>query len=187
MLVSLGIAAFAAALVGIATTVVVRLQREEVKASGERIANATERAANAEARAAEAKLELERFKAPRELNPQDEQNIVAAVNRFSGQQFGITTYWDLKEAVDFSNQLLFALHNAGWIFIKPEEGKQSFLFAGTTGVQIWIHVDADPSVKEAANALASALEEIGQAPSLREMDPSSPKDNKIALNIGTKP
>jgi hypothetical protein len=105
------------------------------------------------------------------------------VTKFAGQE--VATFWDVKEALDFSNQLHRTLIKAGWKNIPLGKGG-AFLLGGLTGVHIWIHPDADPAVKDAANALVSVLEEIGQSPKLRLQNSANPKDNKINLNIGTK-
>lgn len=149
------------------------------------LAESNERAALAEQKAAEAKLALEKFKAPRVLSLEEQQLIIFKVVKFKGQEYRITTFWDIKEALDFSNQLHHALQAAGWQYIPPGEGG-AFLLGGIIGVQVWVHPDADPSVKEAANALVSVLGELGQPSVLKLQNPKNTKDNKISLNIGTK-
>ncbi len=140
----------------------------------------------AERTAAEAKLALERFKAPRVLSPQEQQLIVSKISKYGGQEYLLTTFWDLKEPLDFSNQLHQTLLTAGWKYIPPGKGG-SFLLGGLAGVQVWVHPEADPAVKDAANALVSALEKIGQSPTLKLKNSQNAKDNTIHLNIGTKP
>ena len=149
------------------------------------LAESNERAAHAEQESAEAKLALEKFKAPRVLSPQEQQVIASRVSKFVGQEYSVTTFWDLKEPLAFSNQLHHVLQAAGWKYIPPGEGG-AFLLGGIAGVQVWVHPDADLPVKEAATALISALEEIGQNPTLKLQNPKNAKDNKINLNIGTK-
>lgn len=195
MVLSLVVAGIAAVVVGFSTFLVVKLQRQEVKATadafaqykidaGVKIAEASEGAAKANERAAEANLALEKFKAPRSISPQERQLIVSSVGKFAGQEFKVTTYPDLKEAVDFATQLSYTLAEAKWKFIQPDG---SFPFPGVAGVLVWVHVGADPKVKDAANALVLALEIIGKAPTLKHTAPNSPIDNKIELTIGTKP
>lgn len=149
------------------------------------LAESNERAAQAEQKAAEAKLALERFKAPRVLSQQEQQLIVSKASKFTGQEYTVTTFWDINEALAFSNQLHNTLLTAGWKFIPPGEGG-SFLLGSMIGVQVWMHPDADPSVKDAANALLSVLSEIGQPSILKLENPKNTKNNKIHLNIGTK-
>jgi hypothetical protein len=149
------------------------------------LAESNERAAHAEQKAAEAKLALEKFKAPRVLSPQEQQLIVSRLSKFAGQEYLITTYWDIKESLDFSNQIHHTLRTAGWqYFVPPDKG--GFLFDVTVGVEVWVHPDADLPVKDAATALVSALEEIGQNATLKLQNPKNAKDNKLALIIGTK-
>jgi hypothetical protein len=149
------------------------------------LAESNERAAHAEQKAAEAKLSLEKFKAPRVLSLQEQQLIISKVSKFVGQEYTITTFWDLKEPLAFSNQLHQVLLTSDWKYIPPGEGG-SFLLGGIAGVQVWVHPDADLPVKDAATALVSALEEVGQNPTLKLQNPKNAKDNKIGLNIGTK-
>jgi hypothetical protein len=150
------------------------------------LAESNERAAQAEQKAAEAKLALEKFKAPRVLSLQEQQLIIAKVSKFVGQDYTVTAFWDLKEPLAFSNQLHHTLLTSGWKYIPPGEGG-AFLLGGMAGVQVWVHPDADLPVKDAANALVSVLEELGQAPTLKLQNSKNDKDNKIHLNIGTKP
>lgn len=154
--------------------------------ANERAAKAHERAAQAEQKAAEAKLALEKFKAPRVLSPQEQQLIISKISRYAGQEYLITTFWDIKESLGFGNQLHQTLLSAGWKYVPPGEGG-SFLLGGLAGVQVWVHPEANPPVKDAANALVSILEEIGQAPTLKLQNPKNAKDNRVHLNVGTKP
>ena len=140
---------------------------------------------NAELRAAEANLALEKFKAPRILTPEEQQLLISKVSKFEAQEYEVITYLDMKEARDFSEQLSLTLSTAGWKFVQLKSN--SWPLPGTSGVHVFVHGNADPKIKDAANALVSALEAIGKAPALKQMDPKSPKDNKIALSIGTKP
>jgi len=154
--------------------------------ANERAAKAHERAAEAERKAAEAQLALEKFKAPRVLSSGDQKIIISIISKFAGQEYAVTTFWDLKESLAFSNQLHQTLLLAGWKYIPHGEGG-SFLMGGLTGVQVWVHPAADPMVRAAADGLVDALEQVAQAPTLKLENPKNPKDNKIRLNVGTKP
>lgn len=154
--------------------------------ANERAAKAHERAAEAERRAAEAQLALEKFKAPRVLSSVDQKVIISKISKFAGQEYTVTTFWDLKESLAFSNQLHQTLLTAGWKYIPSGEGG-SFLLGGLAGVQVWVHPAADPPVRAAAAGLVAALEQIAQAPTLKVQNPKNAKDNKINLNVGTKP
>lgn len=122
--------AFVAGIVGYQVTDRV-LKESEVK-----IADANARAeeakavsAAANARAVEANLALEKFKAPRSIDPHEMQLLVSQLRKFTGQEYQVTTFWDLKEALGFSNQLHEALQKAGWKCIPHGEGG-SFLLEG---------------------------------------------------------
>ncbi len=153
--------------------------------SNERAAQANERAAQAKQKAAEASLALEKYKAPRVLSHEEQQSMISTISKFAGQEYTVTTFWDLKEPLDFSNQLHHTLTASGWKYIPPGEGG-AFLLGGLSGIQVWVHPDADASVKDAGNALVSVLAAIGQNPTLKLQNPKNPKSNKVNLNIGTK-
>jgi hypothetical protein len=159
MLWSLGGAALAALAVVISTTSVVLLQREEVRQSEERIS-----AANA--RAAEAQLALEKFKAPRLLNPDAIQRIVEQLKPFSGSVFdaGIGPKGD-PEPTAFLRGLTAALTAAGWKFVPWTGEGETYTEApmppigltAVTNVIIDVHPDFWSKFGRAATALARAL------------------------------
>jgi hypothetical protein len=159
---------------------------EHLAEANERAAHANERAAQAEKQAAEAKLALEKFRAPRVLTTQDQRLIVSEISKFAGQEYQVTTFWDLNEPLAFANQLHNALQAAKWKFVPQERG--TFLLGGLGGIQVWIHPSADEKTKAAANVLVSVLAAIGKEPVLKLQNPTdNPKHNLIQLNIGTKP
>ena len=177
--------AFVAGIVGYQVADVVQKENEvKIADSNARAESAKLSSAEANARAAEANLALEKFKAPRFLSTQEIQLIVSRVSKFAGQEYEVTPYWDSKESLDFSNQLHESLTTAGWKYLP--HGSGSMLFAGTAGVQVWVHPNADISVKNAADSLVSTLNELAKAPVLRMQDAATPNDNRIRLNIGTK-
>lgn len=141
--------------------------------------------AEANARAAEAHLALEKYKAPRSLDAPEVQLLVSQLRPFSGQKYQITTFWDVQEPLAFSNQLHNALQQSGWKFIPHGEGG-SFLLGVLSGVQVWVHPKAQPSVLKAADALVSALAAAGASPTLKQQDAATPNDSIIRLNVGTK-
>jgi hypothetical protein len=92
----------------------------------------------------------------------------------------------MQEPVAFANQIYTALELAGWKYIKPESAM--FMLGGTEGVQAWTHPNADAEVKQAANALVSALNSAHVAFVVHKFQNAvNPKDNKINVNVGTKP
>jgi hypothetical protein len=144
-------------------------------------ASANERAGNAENETAGLKQRL----ADRTLTDAQVHAIADKVKLFAGQEFEVTTYWDLKESMAISNRIYDALTLAGWKYLKPERGEA--LMGGVAGVLVYVHPAAGEQTKKAAAALISALNEESIAAEPRaQNDPANPT-NKIHLNIGTKP
>jgi hypothetical protein len=169
-----------------------RLSDITQKATEAQIAEANTRAeaaklqsAEANARAAEANLALEKYKAPRSIDAAALGVIKDALQEFAGQEYQVTTFWDQKEPLAFSEQLHQALQRAGWKFISHGAGG-SFLLGGMSGVQVWVHPNAASHVKTAADALAAVLAQLDLAPVRKQQDASVPADNIIRLNVGTK-
>jgi len=142
-------------------------------------------AATALKEASQAQLALEKLKTPRSLTDDQLSSVIEALEPFAGQEFAITTYWDMKEPLAFANRLYEPLTRARWKYIKPD--RATFLLGGIEGVQIWIHPDADPLTKQAREALLAALKGADIAVEQKEQNPSNPKTNLIELNVGTKP
>jgi hypothetical protein len=142
-------------------------------------------AAEANARALEAQLALEKFKAPRVLTGEHVQQIVDKLKEYVGPEFQIVTYWDMKEPLAFANQIYTPLVRAGWKYIELE--KAAFMLGGNEGVQVWRHPDSDDRVQKAADALVTALNDADVTAVLKLQNSANPIDNKINLNIGTKP
>src|SRR6266480_2451658 len=133
-----------------------RLSDVTQKATEAQVAEANARAeaaklqsAEANARAAEAKLALEKYKAPRSIDATALADIKDALQKYAGQEYQITTFWDLKEPLAFSEQLHQALQQAGCKF-NPHGTGGSFLLGGMSGVQVWVHPNAASHVSEAA-------------------------------------
>ncbi len=166
-----------------------RSAEASAKAEGFRldIAKANASAAIAQAEAAKANLELARLKAPRTLTDEQATRIAHAVASFAGQEFDITPYRDIEESLNIANRILQTLvsNTAGWLYRPLPNG--SFLIGGLEGVQVWRHPEADKKAKDAADSLVTALNREGIAAVLRMENPKNPKENKINLNIGTKP
>ena len=158
------------------------------KISEEMASQANKRAAEA-TRIAEgersARKKIEERLADRSLTDAQLTAIADKVKPFSGQEFLITTYWDLKEPLSIANRIYAALNRAGWKYIKHERG--SVLLGGMAGVLVYAHPAAEERTKKAAVSLVSALTTEGIASELREQnDPNNP-NNRLYLNVGTKP
>jgi hypothetical protein len=132
-----------------------------------------------------ARRKIEERLADRSLTDAQLTAIANRVKPFSGQEFLVTTFWDLKEPLSMANRIYAALNLAGWKYIKHETG--SFLLGGVAGVLVYVHPSADERTKKAAAALVSALTTEGIASELREQNaPNNPND-RLYLNVGTKP
>jgi hypothetical protein len=123
--------------------------------------------------------------ADRVLTDEQVQQIANKVKAYAGQEFQIVTYWDMKEPLALANQIYTSLDRAGWKYIKPESA--AFMLGGTEGVQVWRHPDAEDRIQKAADALVAALKDADVAAVLKLQNAANPIDNKINLNVGTKP
>jgi hypothetical protein len=153
------------------------------------IAQANKDAADANHRAEEdhlARVKIEDRFADRLLTDADDMALVKLLKPFSGQEFALTTYPDMREPLAFSQRIYDALNRAGWRFVKHE--RATMLIGGITGVQVWIHPSAEESTKKAANLLVNQLTKDRIGAQLRLQNPTNnPKNEKIEINIGTKP
>jgi hypothetical protein len=123
--------------------------------------------------------------ADRQLDDKQAEQIISAINKFSGQAFDVTAYRDTKESLNIANRIAETMTRAGWKYVPPPS--PSFMFGGITGVQVWIHPAAEEYVRNAGSALVQALQKVGIAAELRLQSPKNPKESKIHLNVGTKP
>jgi hypothetical protein len=193
MLWSLGFAALAAVAVVVTTTVVVTLQKSENEESraelekfkleaSERIASANAAGDIAKAEAAKANLALEKLRAPREISDAQIAKMVLKLVGFAGQEWSVTTYWDLKEPLALSNRIKRALDSSGWKYTKT--GSESFLMGVTVGVEVYSHPEAQQSTKDAARGLVAALNDADIAAVFKQQN--SPHNNEIQLIVGIK-
>lgn len=123
--------------------------------------------------------------APRDLSGAQIQKIGTALKSFSGQSWTVTTYWESKEPLALANELFVALGAAGWKY--DDEGTKGMMLGGVEGILVYVHPQATLHTKEAATALISALKAEGIEGTLRNQnDPSHPNE-KLILNVGSKP
>jgi hypothetical protein len=94
---------------------------------------------------------------------------------------------DIPESLNLANRILATLTSnvGGWLCKPPVNG--SFLLGGIEGVQIWRHPEADETVKRAVDTLVQSLNAEGVSAVLKLENPNNPKENKINVNVGTKP
>jgi hypothetical protein len=119
------------------------------------------------------------------LTDEQVQQIADKLKTFTGQEFQIVTYWEMKEPLALANRIYTPLDLAGWKYVKPE--RAAFMLGGTEGVQVWRHPNADDRVQKAADALVATLNDADIASVLKLQNIANPIDNKINLNVGTKP
>jgi hypothetical protein len=122
---------------------------------------------------AEARTETQKIKqrmSDRQLTDNQVSQIADKLKPFTGQEFSIVTPLDL----------------AGWKYIKLE--RATFMMGGIEGVQVWRHPNAEERVQKAADALVAALNDTGVATVLKlQSSENNPIDNKLTLDVGTKP
>jgi hypothetical protein len=182
--------------VSLRASAVAQLQAEEKIADARsRGEQAQTEAAKANARAAEAnqkaeeeklaRLKIEERLADRKLNNEQLDTIARQVRDFAGQEYKITTFWDLREPLAFSNLIHAALQRAQWHYVPHGEGG-SFLLGGVAGVAAYVNPLADEVTKNAASAIVKALKAENVDAELKQQN-TQEKSNVIYLNIGTKP
>lgn len=158
---------------------------EEAKAAAA-VANA--RAAEANQKAEEerlARVQIEERLADRRLTDEQAENISNKVKSFTGQEYEVTTYWDMREPLSLANRIHQLLTKASWKYVKPEGG--SMLFPGVAGIQVYVHPEAEERTKDAATSLVSALTDENIIVELRQQNAPNNPNNKLYVNIGTKP
>lgn len=138
--------------------------------------------ASAEAERAE-RAKIERRLADRELSAQDADSIAKAVQPFAGQEYKVTTFWDLREPHEFTNKVHHALIAGGWIYTQHETG--SFLLGGLEGVEIYAHPGASDQTRQAADQLVKILGDLELH--AKRKDAGGEVHAYISMNVGTKP
>ena len=126
-----------------------RAAEANAKADGFRlqISVSQEQAVKAEKESAQARLDLEKFKAPRTLTPKQRENLIAAIQRFSGQKFSLQVT-DNPESLKFMQLLREALLSAGWVRSPSQVGDTELDGAGVTidsGIKVGVTYDACPN------------------------------------------
>src|SRR5260370_4473441 len=138
-----------------------------------------------ESREKSAENTLKKITSDRALSDKQIETIVQKIRSFSGQEYQITTFWEMREPLAIANHIHAALQLATWKFIPPASA--TFMLGGIEGVQVWVHPAAEEQVRKAASTLVDALNGAEMAAVLKEQNPQNPKDSKIAINVGTKP
>jgi hypothetical protein len=179
-----------------------QLEKEAANARAA-VAGANARAAEASQKAAEAQLALEKFKAPRMLTLDQQRQIAERVKSFNKMRFDLSAITGDPEALALSGQIADALKMGGWTWIEfnhpdgpfmtvfsfgsdiPNVGQQ-----GRIGVDIKVHLDHAAELSAAANALSTALNDVGvNAKFAADADAQAgiPNHDTIHVMIGKKP
>ena len=77
------------------------------------------------------------------------------------------------------------LNRAGWKYIRLE-GYHG-LFGGVEGVQVYVHPQSSELTKRSANSLVDALNKAEILSVLKEENDPTHPNNRLILNVGTKP
>ena len=136
-------------------------------------------------RAATAEASLKKLTSDRELTDEQIAVIANKLRWFAGQEYRVTTFWDMREPLAITNRIHAALQLANWKYLPHETA--TMMLGGIESVQVWIHPEADPRAKEAAKGLIDALNGEHIAAVAKEQNPKNPKMNEINLNVGTRP
>lgn len=133
-------------------------------------------AARFETRATAAEKQLEKITSDRAITDEQFTALSSALRSSSGgQEYQITTFWDMREPLALANRVHAAL-TAGWKYIKPPS--PTMLLGGQEGIQVWVHPEADAKVRTAADRLVAELDNLKLAPVLRLQNPQNPIDKR---------
>jgi hypothetical protein len=205
----LGIGAAAAVAVGLATFVVIKLQKlEATDAAAEfarykveteqKIAEANARANEASARASEADLKLAEYRRQRgSIIQEHAAKFVDSIATFKGTKFDMGHASVGREQWDFAWQLEPLMAQAGWEFVEWSEGDNFrklnwtmelhlYGLANVTNVSVEFDERGGVDLFKATVALATAFKEIGIDAVATKSNNASPNKNIVHLLIGEK-
>lgn len=153
---------------------------------------AKEGAAKATARALEAQLALAKFKAARELSPDQRTALIEAMKPFAGHRFSGMVAAAVSDARPLWNALAASLKRAGWIFELPAglargEPPAGVPISPNEGVTIFVPAQEISELAPAANALYAALNAAGIKTFEAKDGGPQAKAGVLAIEVGTKP
>lgn len=123
------------------------------------IAKAQAQIAGANARALEAQAALEKYKAPRILNHEQQATFIAEMRKFGGQKFSLNVFSN-AESIALLNTIKSLLIQAGWILLPPQVGDLETNGAGVSnnsGISVGVMLDAPNEMARRASILAALL------------------------------
>lgn len=206
LIISVVIAAVAAAAIGVTTAGSVISHKREASAAEEELEkyklSTNLNIKEAEARALEAQAELAKFKAPRSMTPEQQMRIVGKLAGFKGTRFDMSVLASDPEAAIFLGQVSKTLQLAGWEWVEwahpsgpitltygwpglPNVGQM-----GGVGIEIFVHPDHAEQFREASTSLAKTLAAEGFSngtvtDSVGEQ--GIPSNDTLHIVIGKKP
>jgi hypothetical protein len=127
---------------------------------------ANERAAEAEARALEARLELEKFKAPRNISARQQEIIGSSLSAFRGQSYCVLIPPAGIDTESLLAQLVGALSRGHWQLVNPPglvtgSPPHGIAITAPPGVYVGYAPSQTAKLKSVADALAKQLSAIG--------------------------
>jgi hypothetical protein len=156
--------------------------------------------AEANARALEAQLALEKFKAPRDLNPAQQAQITYAVLPFKGTRFDMAVIPSDPEAIVLVGKIAGPLRAAGWEWIEFNHPGGPFMNVYTwpdlpnvgqfsdVGISIKLNSDHAAEFQKAADELSKALRAAGFDTTVDVADiPGIPNHDTLHILVGKKP
>lgn len=167
-----------------------RLARTKLEAQ----VTATEvRIAEANAAALQAQLELAKFKEPRTISPENQEQMITVLKGFAGQNFSFSVFQD-PEALSLLRTLDAVLKSAGWTRVPSQVSAIVVEVAGANAGIITnsgVSANIGPDNRNALTALTTltkALTQAGipcQSGLSEKLQDRTPK--AITINIGKKP
>jgi hypothetical protein len=151
--------------------------------------------AEANARALEAEATLAKFKAPRNLDDTQRENLTKALTTFSNIDF-VLTVQDDAEAIAFAIELADVMTDAGWkwlpytmgnpVYTIP--GKPSMGLSALEGVEVYIDDSLTSKWGLPTQMLVNELQSFGiTANGRRIIDGTEPVKTAIHVYVGQKP
>jgi hypothetical protein len=133
-----------------------------------------------------ARIEIERKVADRGIDSSKVRDIIRRIGDYAPQPFEVNSLRHAQEPAHLAGRILQILELAQWTYLPPEK---EWIPAGViTGVRLVVHWEALERTVEAANALESALEQVGvETRIMRENNPAQTDPNKIRIFVGVKP
>lgn len=144
--------------------------------------------AEANERAAEAMLALAKLKQPRVLTGEQQERIFSKIKSFPGRSFAAYAFAD-QESINLANTIGHILFRAQWVAQRPDSDIAIGMLGATvlTGVQIEVAPSHANLLKQASEALASALSAEGLPCKVAEVPLREKSPNAIHVVIGKKP